>query len=107
MKGKTMKSPHEILREALHRACIWDVEGANYYREALALLETHAVVPRYETPVPKSEPNLKPSTLHEEPRRSQALGWASKAGATSPEHAQKIYDSYQAIRAAAEGEKHE
>lgn len=40
------KTPHEIVREALQRARVWDVEGAAYYRDALALLETHAVVPR-------------------------------------------------------------
>lgn len=33
------------VRAALERACIWDVEGAEYYREALRELEGHVIVP--------------------------------------------------------------
>ncbi len=33
-----------------------------------------------------------------EARKSQALGWASKAGATSPEEAEAIYKSYQKLK---------
>lgn len=34
-------SPDDLakVREALHRACVWDTEGAEYYREALAILD--------------------------------------------------------------------
>ena len=35
-------------------------------------------------------------------RKSQALGWASKAGATSDEEARKIYLSYQEMKKAAQ-----
>jgi hypothetical protein len=35
-------------------------------------------------------------------RKSQALGWASKAGATTQAEAQQIYNSYQEMKKAAQ-----
>ena len=40
-----MTTPTEKVRAALECACIWDVEGAEYYREALRELEGHVIVP--------------------------------------------------------------
>lgn len=40
-----MTTPTDKVRAALERACIWDVEGAEYYREALRELEGHVIVP--------------------------------------------------------------
>ena len=40
-----MTNATDKVRAALERACIWDVEGAEYYREALRELEGHVIVP--------------------------------------------------------------
>jgi len=40
-----MTTPYKPPLAALERACIWDVEGAEYYREVLRELEGHVIVP--------------------------------------------------------------
>lgn len=39
------QTPTDKVRAALERACIWDVEGAAYYREALRELDGKVIVP--------------------------------------------------------------
>ena len=40
-----MTNATDKVRAALERACIWDVEGAEYYREAIHELDGMALVP--------------------------------------------------------------
>ncbi len=40
-----MTTPTDKVRAALERACIWDVEGAEYYRDALREMEGMVLVP--------------------------------------------------------------
>lgn len=80
----TNKTPIEIAIEVVERArdrCR-SMSGTIAYSEALAALQQLS---------PQDEPLP-------EKQRSRALSWASKAGATSPEEAAKIKESYDKLK---------